>query len=105
MMGLIAQHRLREANAVDDRYVQPLAGRLDGGFVRANAKLTGRIRAADRTAWEATLAVVGIAGVLMTLLLIGLASARRRRLRTEIEQQGCAKANDDCRLLWSTVRT
>jgi diguanylate cyclase (GGDEF)-like protein/PAS domain S-box-containing protein len=86
VMGLIFQHRLRDANALHDRYIQPVADRLKTGILHAQAQLTRQAEAADRTTWRATLAVVGIAGALMVLLLVGLAITRRRRLRGEIEQ-------------------
>jgi diguanylate cyclase (GGDEF)-like protein/PAS domain S-box-containing protein len=86
LMGLIAGHRLREANALHDRYIQPVADTLKADLIRAQRQLTQETQAADRTTWRATLAVVGVAGALMVLLLVGLANARRRRLRGEIEQ-------------------
>ncbi len=86
LMGLIAQHRLREANALHDRYIQPVANSLKSEIVRAQDQLTRETTAADQTTWRATLAVVGVAGALMVLLLVGFATARRRRLRGEIEQ-------------------
>jgi diguanylate cyclase (GGDEF)-like protein/PAS domain S-box-containing protein len=86
LMGLIARHRLRDANALHDRYIQPVADTLKTDLIRAQRQLTQETRAADQTTWRATLAVVGVAGALMVVLLVGLAKARRRRLRDEIEQ-------------------
>jgi diguanylate cyclase (GGDEF)-like protein/PAS domain S-box-containing protein len=86
LMGLIAQHRLPDANALHVRYIQPVAETLKTNIIRAQRQLTGETQAADQTTWRATLAVVGVAGALMVLLLVGLANARRRRLRDEIEQ-------------------
>ncbi len=87
MMGLIAQHRLQSANAIHAGYVQPLANRLRSEAATANSQLARQIAAADRTAWQATLAIVGVAGMLAMLVLIGLANTRRRRLRAEVEQR------------------
>ena len=86
MMGLISQHRLREANVLHDRYIQALAVKLKAEIVKADGQLTSQTKAADAAAWRATLGIVAVAGTLLVLLLVGLARARRRRLRAEIEQ-------------------
>jgi diguanylate cyclase (GGDEF)-like protein/PAS domain S-box-containing protein len=86
MMGLIAQHRLGAANALHNRSVQPLSAKLEADIVHANIQLSHEIRSADQTAMRATLGVVGVAGVLLLLLLVGLKFTRRRRLRDELEQ-------------------
>ncbi|MHB8575669.1 MAG: putative bifunctional diguanylate cyclase/phosphodiesterase [Dehalococcoidia bacterium] len=86
MMALIAQHRLGAANALHDRSVRPPAAKLEADIAQANIQLGREIRAADQTGMRATLGVVGIAGVLLLLLLVGLKFTRRRRLRDELEQ-------------------
>jgi diguanylate cyclase (GGDEF)-like protein/PAS domain S-box-containing protein len=86
LMGLIAQHRLPSANSVHDTYVQPRTNKLESEVAAAKAQLTRKAQAGDQTAWEATLASLGGAGALLVFLVVGLASSRRRRVRTEIEQ-------------------
>lgn len=86
LMGLIAQHRLRSAKAVHDSYVQPLANKLAFEIATAKGELARKAGASDRAAWNATLAILGGTGVLLVLLVAGLASSRRRRLCIEIEQ-------------------
>ena len=86
LMSLIGQHRLASANAVHDRSIKPLTGRLESEIATAKSQLTRETKAADHVAWKATLAIVGVVGALLVLLLVGLAAARRRRLRTDIEQ-------------------
>ena len=87
MMGLIRRHQVKRANVIHDRYVQPLTDKLTANVATANALLNGQIRAADRTSWGATLGVVGASAALMALLAVGLAIARRRRMRGEVEQR------------------
>jgi diguanylate cyclase (GGDEF)-like protein/PAS domain S-box-containing protein len=87
MMELLVQHRLARANAVHDRYVAPLAGRLEAEVLAAKAELHRETRAADQRSWRATLAIVGVVGVLLILLLLAVANTRRRRVRAEIEQR------------------
>jgi diguanylate cyclase (GGDEF)-like protein/PAS domain S-box-containing protein len=86
MMGLIRRHQVKPANVVYDRYVQPLTDKLSADVATANRSLDRQVSAADRTAWDATLAVVGASAALMLLLAIGLAITRRRHVRGEIEQ-------------------
>jgi diguanylate cyclase (GGDEF)-like protein/PAS domain S-box-containing protein len=86
LMALIAQHRLRDANALHTRYIEPAATKLKADIVGAEGQLSRETAAADQTTRQATLAVVGVVGVLLVLMLGGMASARRRRLRGEIEQ-------------------
>jgi diguanylate cyclase (GGDEF)-like protein/PAS domain S-box-containing protein len=94
MMGLIAQHRLRSANAIHDNYVQPLANTLNSEIATANRQLTRQTRAADQAAWTATLVSVGVSGALLLLLLIGLVITRRRQQRTVIEEQRALRASE-----------
>lgn len=85
IMELIVRRRLAQANEVNSRYAEPLAGALSAAIGTANGELDREIRAAERTAQEATLGVVGIAGALVALLLVGLTAVRRRAMRGEIE--------------------
>ena len=87
MMGLIRLRQVKRANVIDDRYVQPLTDKLTADVAAANTSLNQQIRAADRTAWGATLGVVGASAALMLLLAGGLAVTRRRRMLGEIEQR------------------
>ena len=87
LMALIAQHRVRSANAVYQRYVQPLASTLATEVATADGLLASQTRAADAAGWTATLASIGVSAVLVLLLLIGLAGTRRRRTRTDIAQR------------------
>ena len=87
LMGLIAQHRLRNANAIAARYVQPLAAKLTAEAAAVGSQLTRQTQSAGRTAWDATLASVGVTGALLVLLMIGMARTRRRRARAEIEER------------------
>jgi diguanylate cyclase (GGDEF)-like protein/PAS domain S-box-containing protein len=86
LMGLIAAHRVRDANVLNERYIQPAADKLKAAIITADGRLGREIKAADATAWRATLGVIGAAGVLLVLLIVGMATARRRRLRAEVEQ-------------------
>jgi diguanylate cyclase (GGDEF)-like protein/PAS domain S-box-containing protein len=86
LMGLIAQRRVQAANTLSDKYVQPLAAKVEAEVAAAKGQLARDTNAADHTAWLATLVIVGVTGALVVLLLVGLALTRRRRLRTEIEQ-------------------
>jgi diguanylate cyclase (GGDEF)-like protein/PAS domain S-box-containing protein len=87
LMGLIAKRDVRGANVIQNRYVQRLTTRITTDVAAANSQLNRQTRAADQTAWQATLAIVGVTGALLLVLLIGVTSTRRRRLRTEIAQQ------------------
>src|ERR1035441_5211949 len=86
LMGLIAAHRVRDANVLNERSIPPVADRLKAAIITADGRLGREIKAADATAWRATLGVIGAAGVLLVLLIVGMATARRRRLRAEVEQ-------------------
>jgi diguanylate cyclase (GGDEF)-like protein/PAS domain S-box-containing protein len=87
LMVLVAAHRLRPANAIENRYIQPLVTRLGADITTASSELVREAQAADQTAWVATLGVAGVAGLLLVLSLLGLAAARRRRERAEGERQ------------------
>ena len=87
MMALIATHDLRNANAIENRYVQPLVTRLGVQIQKASSRLVTETKNADETAWLATLGVVGVAGLLLVLSLLGLAAAGRRRERHASERQ------------------
>ena len=86
LMTAVAAHRLRSANAIENRYVEPLVTRLGSDITVASGDLVREAAAADRTAWIATLSVAGIAGLMLIASLLGLAAARRRRERTEAER-------------------
>ena len=99
LMGLIAQHRLRAANALDDRYIQPVARRLKTGIIDAEAQLARETNASDQTTQRATLAVLGVAGALMLLMLVALAATRRRRLLADVEQRALRESERRLRAL------
>jgi diguanylate cyclase (GGDEF)-like protein/PAS domain S-box-containing protein len=86
LMSLIAQRRVQQANALHDRFIQPLVGQLEAEVAKAKRQLADQTSAADQASWRATLAIVAVVGVLLLLLLIGVANTRRRRVRTETEQ-------------------
>jgi diguanylate cyclase (GGDEF)-like protein/PAS domain S-box-containing protein len=86
MMGLITQGRLHEANGFYTTSVEPLAARLESDLAARNRQLIREIRAADRAAMWLTLGVVGTAGLLLLMLLLGLGTFLRGRLASEIEQ-------------------
>jgi diguanylate cyclase (GGDEF)-like protein/PAS domain S-box-containing protein len=79
-------HRVAAANVVHDRYVQPVADKLNADVATASHQLNRQTQAAGETAWLATLGVAGVAGLLLVLSLLGLAAARRRRERSATEQ-------------------
>jgi diguanylate cyclase (GGDEF)-like protein/PAS domain S-box-containing protein len=85
LMSLIGQHRVAAANAFHDKYIQPLVGPLESEIAEAKGQLVRQTQASDRTASRAAFAIVGVVGALLIILLTGVASARRRRLRSEIE--------------------
>ncbi|MHB1571205.1 MAG: putative bifunctional diguanylate cyclase/phosphodiesterase [Solirubrobacteraceae bacterium] len=87
LMGLIAQRRVRDANVLYNRSIQPLATKLTAEAAAMNTQLEKQIAAADQAAWAATLGSVGVTGVVLLLLLVGLAKTRRRAARSEIEER------------------
>ncbi len=87
LMGLLARHRVSDANTIHDKLVEPLANKLSADLGAANVQLTRQTRATDQTAFEAMLGVVGVAALLLVSLLVGLSRTRSRRERTEVEQQ------------------
>jgi diguanylate cyclase (GGDEF)-like protein/PAS domain S-box-containing protein len=86
MMRLLAQRRLGPANAMHDRYIQPVIGQLESEVAAARRQLAAQTKGADQSAWRATLVVVGVVGFLLALLLLGAANTRRRRVIGEIER-------------------
>jgi len=93
MVQLLVEHQTRQASAVNEAYIHPLAKRLGSEIVKANAQLQREIESGDRATRLATLGVVGVAGILLVVLLIAIGIARQRRrqaerqqLRNEIEQ-------------------
>lgn len=87
LMALVATHGLHEANAIENRDLQPLVGQLTANIARATTELVVDTDAAGDTAWVATLSVAGVAGLLLVLSLLGLAGARRRRERADAARQ------------------
>jgi diguanylate cyclase (GGDEF)-like protein/PAS domain S-box-containing protein len=86
LTNLLAQRQRGRAVELNSSRVRPATAKFERGLATASSQLAGDVRAAARTAWRATLAIVAIAGLLMALLLVGGAVARRRRQREEIER-------------------
>src|SRR6185437_10303666 len=53
MMGLLRRRRVPAANVIENRYVQPLTGRITVVVAKANRELTSATRAVDQSAWNA----------------------------------------------------
>src|SRR5665213_1662498 len=87
LMSLVSARGLREANRIENQDLQPLVGHLAADIAKASTLLVGDTTAAGNTAWEATLGVAGVAGLLLVLSLLGMAATRRRRERTDSERQ------------------
>jgi diguanylate cyclase (GGDEF)-like protein/PAS domain S-box-containing protein len=86
LMSMIADHRLRRANQIFDRRINPLATVLDKDVSTAAKSLTREIARDDRSSWILTIVVVGFAGALLLALVSAVALARRRQERTRIKR-------------------
>jgi diguanylate cyclase (GGDEF)-like protein/PAS domain S-box-containing protein len=87
LMGLIGHRRVRDANVLYNRSIQPLGTKLAAEAAAMNGQLAKQTAAADQAVWAATLGSVAVTGALLLLLLVGLAKTRRRSARSEIEER------------------
>jgi diguanylate cyclase (GGDEF)-like protein/PAS domain S-box-containing protein len=85
LMDLIDQGRFVESRTFDKTAVQPAQDQFDAVLASASASLKHEVAGADRNVRAGVLALVGGAGLIVTLVMIGLAGALRRRDRLQTE--------------------
>jgi diguanylate cyclase (GGDEF)-like protein/PAS domain S-box-containing protein len=85
VMNLIAKGRFAQSRTFDAGVLQPAQNHLNATLDAASRRLTKQVRAADRNLRAGVLWIVGGAGSLVVLIVIGLARGLRRRDRQQTE--------------------
>ena len=86
VMDLVAKGRFAQSRTFDSSVLQPAEDHLDTVLVAATASLQKQVAAADRNLRAGVLWIVGGAGAVVVLIMIGLARGLRRRDRRETEE-------------------
>ncbi len=85
LMDLIGHGRFAQSRAFDSTTLQPAQNRFDAILASASAGLKHDVASADRNLRTGVLALVGGAGLIIALIMIGLTRALRRRDRHQTE--------------------